>query len=368
MRSMYVSDVGDGLCMAIDTFFGKIIQIDCGSSQGSKVALKGLMNIYNHFNSPDVFMLSHFHMDHYNGLMFASSKSYFSHTWGIKEVYYPKIPNFPEKDEFMTCLFTMNLRLFGNETGIMEYDFLKAISRINRGRPFKYKPLSKGDVINIDETSFEVLWPPTEIDEKETKAVRDAINEFNIAMEADEGLKKLYERVKSEGIFRGYFEEGLQKYPKENDNERENTHVSMNIEYKEKELPSVVKKANDSLRKAANRLSLALLGGDGLLFLGDLESKEIKKVIGDLITAGKKKFYTLVTPHHGTHWDNSLKNIKCIYSITSNGRRLCSHIKPEFKGISRKSFATYFNGDIAIPQSLSKTFHRFYPRWFYDEY
>jgi hypothetical protein len=28
MRSMYVSDVGDGLCMAIDTFFGKTIQID----------------------------------------------------------------------------------------------------------------------------------------------------------------------------------------------------------------------------------------------------------------------------------------------------------------------------------------------------
>jgi len=368
MRSMYVSDVGDALCMAIDTFFGETIQIDCGSQQGSEVALKGLMNIYNHFYNPDVFMLSHFHMDHYNGLMFASSKSSFPNTWRIKEVYYPKNPNFPEKDKFMTCLFTMNLRVFGNETGIMEYDFLKAISRINRGRPFKYKPLSKGDVISIDETSYEVLWPPEEIDEKETKAVRDAINEFNIAIEEDERLKELYERVKSEGIFRGYFEEGLQKYSKENDKERENTHLSMNSEYKEKELPAVVKKANDSLRKAANHLSLALLGGDGLLFLGDLESKEIKKVIDDLIAAGKKKFYTLVTPHHGTHWDNSLKNIKCIYSITSNGRRLCSHIKPEFKGISKKSFATHVNGDIAIPQFLYKRFHRFYPRWFYDGY
>lgn len=370
MRSMYVSDVGDGLCMAIDTFFGKTIQIDCGSKQGSEVALRGLMNLYNRFYNPDVFMLFHFHKDHYNGLMFASSKSSFSYTWGIKEVYYPKIPNFPKKDKFMTCLFTMNLRSFGSETGIMEYDFLKAIFRINRGRPFKYKPLSKGDVINIGETSYEVLWSPTEIDEKEDTSgvIKKAINDFNKAMEEDKRLNELYERVKSEGLFRRYFEEGLQKYPKENDNERENTHVSMNSEYKEKELPAVVKNANKSLRKAANHLSLALLGGDGLLFLGDLESQEIKKVIGDLITAGKKKFYTLVTPHHGTHWDNSLKNIKCIYSITSNGRRLCSHIKPEFKGISRKSFATYFNGDIAIPQSLSKTFHRFYPRWFYDEY
>jgi ribonuclease BN (tRNA processing enzyme) len=369
MKSMYVSDVGDGLCMAIDTFFGETIQIDCGSSQGRKVALKGLMNLYKRFYSLDVFILSHFHMDHYNGLMFASFNYSLPNKRRINEVYYPKIPNFPEKDKFMTCLFAMNFRSFGSETGIMEYDFLKAISRMNRGNSFKYKPLSKGDVINIGETSFEVLWPPEEIDEKETSdIIQKAINEFNIAIEEDERLKELYERVKSEGLFRRYFEEGLQKYSKENDNERENTHVSMNSEYKEKELPSVVKKANDSLRKAANHLSLALLGGDGLLFLGDLESQEIKKVIGDLIAAGKKKFYTLVTPHHGTHWDNSLKNIKCIYSITSNGRRLCSHIKPDFKGISRKSFATHVNGDIAIPQFLYKRFHRFYPRWFYDEY
>jgi beta-lactamase superfamily II metal-dependent hydrolase len=353
--------------MAVDTFFGETIQIDCGSSQGSKVVLKGLMNIYNHFYNPDVFMLSHFHMDHYNGLMFASSKSSFPNTWRIKEAYYPKIPNFPEKNKFMTCLFTINLRVFGNETGIMEYDFLKAISRINRGRPFKYKPLSKGDVINIDETSFEVLWPPAVIDEeKALAAIKNAINDFNKAMETDEELKKLYKRVEEEGLFRTISEEEQRKFTEGKDNPK-NMNEPVKKDYEKEKLPEIVKKANNSLKKAANHLSLALLGGNGLLFLGDLESKEIKKVIGDLIAAGKKKFYTLVTPHHGTHWDNCLNNIECIYSITSNGRRLCSHIKPEFKGISRKSFATQVNGDIAIPQFLYKRFHRFYPRWFYDD-
>jgi hypothetical protein len=109
------------------------------------------------------------------------------------------------------------------------------------------------------------------------------------------------------------------------------------------------------------------LGGNGLLFLGDLEHQEINEVVNSLIAADKKKFYTLVTPHHGTHWDNCLNNIECIYSITSNGRRLCSHIKPGFKDISKKSFATHVNGDIVIPL-LTTRFYRFYPWLFYDEY
>ncbi len=52
MRAMYVADVGDGLCMALRTSFGETIQIDCGSQQGSDVALNGLMKFYNHFSSP----------------------------------------------------------------------------------------------------------------------------------------------------------------------------------------------------------------------------------------------------------------------------------------------------------------------------
>jgi len=363
MRAMYVSDVGDGLCMALRTSYGETIQIDCGSQQGSDVALNGLMKFYNHLSSPDIFMLSHFHLDHYNGLMLASSRGYFPMPWEIKEVYYPKIPKFREKEEFMLCLLTMNLRVFGNETGIMEYDFLKTISRITR-RSFIYKPVSKGDVINIGGTSFEVLWPPPVIDEEGTLSViRQAINDFNIAMEADEKIKELYQRVEKEGLFRAYFEQEQRSYS----GERDDPSKLVNNEYKEKKLPDVVKKANDSLRKAANHLSLALFEHNGLLFLGDLEKSEIRKVVNYLESVGKKRFYVFVTPHHGTHWDNCLKKIDCIYSITSNGSKLHSHIKRGFKDISRMSFATYVNGDIVVPPFLPTRSHRFYPWWFYDD-
>jgi len=362
MRAMYVADVGDGLCMALRSSFGETIQIDCGSQQGSHVALHGLMKFYDHFSGPDIFMLSHFHLDHYNGLLLAS-RSHFPKAWEIKEVYYPKIPEFREKEEFMSCLFTMNLRLYSSDTGIMEYDLLDAVLKINK-KPFRYKPVSKGDVINIGGTSFEVLWPPAVIDKKGTLTViQRAINDFYQAMEVDKKTKELYQRVKEEGLFGKYLEEEQRSYS----GERDNTEELVNNDYKEKKLPDVVKKANNSLRKAANHLSLALFGDNGVLFLGDLENFEIRKVVNYLESVGKKRFYVFVTPHHGTHWDNCLKKIDCIYSITSNGSKLHSHIKRGFKDISRMSFATYVNGDIVVPPFLPTRSHRFYPWWFYDD-
>lgn len=364
MRTMYVSDVGDGLCMAIHTLSGETIQIDCGSQQSSRVGLDGLMKLYDRFYGPDIFMLSHFHLDHYNGLMLASSMCHLPFKpWRIKEVYYPKIPEFQKREEFMHCLLAMNLRLFGDETGIMEYDFLKAISRINRGS-FRYKPVSKGDVINIDGTSFEILWPPAVIDEKRTlRVIQQAIDDFNIAIERDKKIRELYQKVKEENLFKTYLEGGQRS----DSGERENTAKLVNNEYKKKELPDVVRKANNSLRKAANQLSLALFEHNRLLFLGDLESFEIREVVNYLESTSKKKlFYVFVTPHHGTHWDNCLKKINCTYSIASNGSKLYSRMRPEFKGISIISFATYVNGDIVVPLFWPTRFPRFYSQWFYD--
>ena len=286
MRAVYVADVEDGLCMAIRTLFGETIQIDCGSRQGTDVAFHGFMQLYDHFYSPDVFILSHFHVDHYNGLLFASRHSPPYH-WRIKEVYYPRLPEFREKEKFMDYLSAINLRIFGSETGIMEYDFLEAISRINV-RTFWYRPVSKGDIIDINGAKFEVLWPPTMIKQDETLSViENALRNFEKAMEQDEKTKQLYERIKREGVFRRYAEGG--KMPKSRG--RENINRDTEKEYKEKELPAIVKKANKSLRKAANHLSLSLFEDNRLLFLGDIESFEIRQIVDYLNTNDRKKFW-----------------------------------------------------------------------------
>lgn len=130
MREMYVADVGDGLCVAIHTGSGQVIQIDCGTRQKSEVAFRGWKRIINNFCSPDVFVLSHLHTDHYNGLLRASVNRGRFPRLEIKKVFYPRIPEFTGRNRFAKCLYTMNSRVFGNETGLMEYDFLKAVSEI----------------------------------------------------------------------------------------------------------------------------------------------------------------------------------------------------------------------------------------------
>lgn len=147
MNSIYVSDVGDGLCFAGHTIFGKTIQFDCGSSNkisGGKMAFDGLQRIIKNYHNPEVFILSHFHIDHYNGLLYASDKNQKTRPLQIKEVYFPRLPEFKEKEQFLLCLFTINARVFGHESGIMEYDFLQTLKRIN-SVSFKARRVSRGE-------------------------------------------------------------------------------------------------------------------------------------------------------------------------------------------------------------------------------
>ena len=363
MRGIYVTDVGDGLCMAIQTISGEVVQIDCGG-QKVKLASDGLGRILNCFYSFDVFILSHLHIDHYGGLLDTSINSRRYPPFRIREVYYPRIPEFREKKEFLRDLFTMNMRVFGSETGVMEYDLLEAISRMNGGISFRYKSLSKGDLININGSIFKVLWPPSVIRDDRTLAdVRRALNDFKRALEEDETTSRLYKRVEEEGLFQDYLRQKGEKsdFP---ENRGRFTRAHSNKEEKRRRLPKAVEKANKSLRKAANHLGLALFEDNRLLFLGDTEKFEIKQIVIDLRSMGRKNFHIFLTPHHGTHWHSSLRQIRCIYSIASNGRKLCSKMKPHFKEISEMSLATFVNGDIVMPNFQMKRFWPILP-WFY---
>jgi len=101
---MFVAVVGDGLSMAVHTFFGEVVHIDCGSQYGNETALNGLERTYSYISSPDIFILSHYHKDHYNGLLYASIKQQRIDKFRIREVYYPRIPEFREREEFLLKL------------------------------------------------------------------------------------------------------------------------------------------------------------------------------------------------------------------------------------------------------------------------
>lgn len=351
MKDMYVADVGDGLCMALRTIFGDTAQIDCGGQSIAK-AFNGLRRITNHFGKFRVFTLSHFHVDHYCGLLHASTGSRVHHFQkqgfsGIKEVFYPIIPEFRDKEEFLYDLLAINTRVFGSQTGVMEYSLLGAISRMNAGRSFRYRPLAQGDSFIINGSFFEVLWPPVSIDYKRALTdIRRALEDFKAAIDEDETTRELYNRVKEEGVFEEYLRQPGEQYEFPETNSGYEHTVGSNREIQK--LPPVVEKASRSLKKAANHLSLAFFEDNRFLFLGDTESSEIRQIVDELKSLGRENFYIFITPHHGTHWHNSLRRIRCIHSITSNGSKLCSKMKPQFKEISERSLATFANGDIIL--------------------
>jgi len=348
MRAIYVANVGDGLCVALHTVAGKTIQIDCGSNKGGDTALEGWERCYSFFGSPSVFILSHFHVDHYNGLLPAPTHKghpYFGA--GIKKVYYPGLPEFKDNKEFICALFAINLRVFGRETGSMECDFLNAIYEMTLNR-FSYQRLFKDDRVNIDGSTFEVLWPPRRLGRGTPRKVKKALEDFHEALEGDDELKEIHKRITEGNIFDRYFGEKMERYYQ---HEPEGKSDREGMEYRNGKLPKATERANKSLKKAANNLSLALSEDDRFLFLGDVEGHEIKQIVDDLESKGRKRFYAFITPHHGTHWSKSLENIKCTYAISSNGSKLGPG-KRDFKKISEKLFVTKGNGDIVLPPCL----------------
>jgi len=233
----------------------------------------------------------------------------------------------------------MTSRLFGDETGVMAYDLLRTIRRIN-GVQFTHRSVAKGDIIEVNGSSFKVLWPPKVMRDKTLARIKKALKDFRKALEDDQELKRLYKQVTEEGLFEEYLKEEGRKEP---------TEYELVRQEKRRELPEVVVKANESLRCAANDLSLALSEDNRLLFLGDLESHELRQVIKELALEGRRRFHVFITPHHGTHWHSSLRKINCVYSVSSTGKRLVSNVNSHYKSISRISLCTHTNGDLVVP-------------------
>jgi len=143
-----------------------------------------------YFRSPDTLVLSHHHQDHISGLYYArkvldcrNSDELFN----ISRLYYPIVPKVTGADTkklFLAMKF-VNALTFATETGIMELDLIELIRKINKpGHKLNFQALATGSKFTEGELSFEVLWPPKEIDLADiSKSVQEAVNDFDNFLE-----------------------------------------------------------------------------------------------------------------------------------------------------------------------------------------
>jgi hypothetical protein len=344
MMTVYVPDVGDGLAAGIRTLDDTRVQIDCGSQHNAEAALhKGLHRI-----DPGAFFLSHFHADHYNGLVLPNHRR----PWPlptIEQAFYPRIPVFRQRETFLRSMLAMAHWLMGDTSGSMAADFLGVLSRINR-TSFTYRSVSMGDTVCIGGSQYEILWPPRSFEDDATlKVIATAITDFDAAAEEDESLRRILQGIGESGEMRPYMAEegevgelpGFGHHAKRRDDQ---SHPPERTEF-----PEPIRKANESLRKAANHLSLAFHEDNKLLFLGDLEEHEIRHVVRALKDKKRDQFFATITPHHGTHWHNDLRRIHTCCTISSVGAGLFRHLSPEYKSMSDMCLITHLNGDVEVP-------------------
>jgi beta-lactamase superfamily II metal-dependent hydrolase len=328
MKRLLLRNFGDGLslCLSDSRFYRNSLTIDYGGDEN-------LIDDYWDDYFYDSFLLSHFHSDHYNGILYFDD----THNWHIDKFYFPRMPKFADDRLFYFSLLAANIRLNNNHP--IQSSILNHVQSINR-KPISFIPLSQGEHFVYRNQKFEILWPPEELKEAETlKTIRIAIKDFEEAKETDSELREIYE-----GVVKKYKDRDINSVNKNEEvRKRERNYIEPN---------KTLLNANDSLRKAANRLSIAFKQADNLLFLGDLEKKEIKSVINNLVSADDKYFEVLITPHHGTHWDDSLKSIKAKLCLVSVGTTLRKHVKYEFKEICNKMLRTDELGDIIVKRKL----------------
>jgi ribonuclease BN (tRNA processing enzyme) len=359
MKRIGMADVGDGLCMKLNMISDSKIYIDCGSQQGGECAFKGLKRIdhdychrshfLNQCHVHSIFILSHFHADHYNGLIHVANNTQQGYKFNLDQIYFPLIPDFELRKEFMTILFCMAQTTLGNKTGSMPADLINVVRKIN-SRNFMARPLSEGETLYINGVRLEILWPPRTLPKnKEIKIVSEiekSIDKFEELKDKYEQIQDTYDKIKSGNLFEPYFSEQPTTYESTQSNEEIEKPAT---EQAELPLPNEIKEFNGYLRDVANYFSLSFVIDDRFLFLGDLGTSEIGQVISKLNNDERRNFYVLVAPHHGTHWHHNLRRAYFVYTLSSVGCKLVAKMNPEFKAISEFKLATHVNGDIILP-------------------
>jgi len=343
--NIHMCDVGNGL----NLYLNHSMMVDYG---GEKNLLLNKQLCYHCYplEEIEIFVLSHFHEDHYNGLFLQNTKSPF---WNLHQVYYQGIPELIDcqgnnlSNQFFAYLMAVNHYLLGDKHGLASVDLIDRLTQLNTNSSFRYAPLFKGDNFHHDGITYEVLWPPRKIKCDETIVkIKKAIKAFDKAKLSNPELAELAEQ----------YNDWAQRYTDEK-NEKDATYPNDYMKYKEainqdsfeenfseNILNDEINEANKALREAANDLNLAFKSSNELLFLGDLETNQINTVCGKL---SGQHFDIFISPHHGTHFGKEMGNMKAkiVFSSVGGGNLYSGYLKNNhLRSISTYLYCTHENG------------------------
>ncbi len=338
MLYIIMHDVGDGNHIDFtSTGLHSILKIDFGTNSKKDLLFKDFppLSPFRRHAISNSFLLSHFHADHYNGLIQVLHRREFADIrFGFQNVYYPRFPKFPNSSILEKQMLFFNRLLLGDYSGSQQYDLIRIISKQN-GRAFKYYPLSQGNRVQGGDMEAEILWPPRLITDNEfIKTVRDLIAKIEEVLSRHPRYDELYRK--------------MNETPKEASEAGVNTDDLEEIELSEAEIPEEIANLGKDLRGIANRLSISFLTDKALLFLGDLECKEIATVIKYLKRSKFNHSEYMIAAHHGSHWHDSLLDIFANEILVSNGRRMVVKFKEGYKGITNRLRFTYLEGSIIV--------------------
>lgn len=357
-----MADVQDGLCSSFEVD-SKFYQIDCGSKESGNIAYDKMKYVTLKSSREANFILSHFHYDHYNGLV-SENATKDKVKFSIKDAYFPGIPKIvglssKERNDLLFSFLVLGAFYAYQKTGITNLDFVEMMKNVSRSS-FCTTPLYENCVIKIDNNhTLKVLWPPYKLENKNLlKSIKKALLYFREALEKYPALRKISEELSKK---KNYID--LDEVIEVN-NKEFGSYDKKDSDYIPKQKgDSLIKKADKALKNVANRLSLAFEVAENekkeILFMGDLEKFEInetmKKISIDYKNDRNDKYSVFIAPHHGTHWSKELSRLKvnkeefsCITMI-SIGTNLIKNIKlKEHKAISGKTFSTICHEDIHV--------------------
>ncbi len=353
-----VNSVGDANCILIKSN-AESMMIDCGVNHKYFTMIEDQF-IGAQFMVADYFLLSHYHDDHYDLIrnLPICKKNI------LKGFYYPIIPkivsattnggstlsasnskNTSISTNILTqCIMFMRvlshrisipLKNYGSPAANILAILNKKCNHINRT-----ESLYIGKLIKLGSEVYEVIWPPKEFTKSKggngipmPKTITDNIDYIFKELEKNDKLKEIWDE--------------LGEYTKDDMSEG-NTIIE---ESKIKKIINIADGISDQTKETvigyaqgiANSISVCLYKECDLLFLGDLEDADIKKCIDYKFNKLNNIDVTyFITPHHGTHWNNILNNVKAEEAVISIGEGLYKHIKAnDYKKICNNLHITF---------------------------